>query len=409
MAERIRTNDEIDILNKFLPEGQTPLPYEVSEQSQETFTAPILPKLEENKVTPELTEEQKAEQKQIEDDRIAAQKILDQNQKAVDKQIETEKNKIIAAEEQKVNVSEIIPQKELDDEAVIAYLKKTKGKEINSLDDFLNPVKELTAEEKIAEKEKRESNMFAHGLSTGAFTKKDLENFISDSKNPSELVYEAYANDQKAKDDTLTDAEIRDEFNEKMGLDIENKESRQYIAGQNLINKLATGLLKDKYPKIVNLDKEYSSFEATQKTQNDFNKKVATQKPIYQRDIEEIRNASKKINIAINDKENFEFVVDEGVLAEVEQEMLSDKIVNDNINKGYRKEDLKQLHNLTALMKSLPKIMNDYADKRELEKQAGLRGIQPAGKQTGRERVEVELTENQKKAIEMTKGLVIAN
>lgn len=396
MAERIRTNAEIDVLNQFLEEGKTPLPYEVQEQSPETIVAPIETKV----IEIELTPEQKAEQEKLELDRIAAQKIIDDNKKELEKLNDAEKKKVIASVEEKEKVPDvIIPQVELNDEAVLAYLKKSKGKDISSLDEFINPPKILTDEEKRYASEKRESNMFAFGLSKGEFTKKDLENFISDTKNPTEVVYTAYANDQKKKDETLTDKDIREEFEEKFGLNIEDKDNRHYIAGQNLINKIADGIIKSSYPKIVNIDKEYTSFESTQKSTEDQKKKLATQTPIYKRDIEDIKNSSKKIIIPINDKESFEFIVDDSVLDEVAQEMLSENIIKENINKGYKKENLKQLSDLTALMKSLPKLMNDYSDKKELERQAGLRGVKPSGKETGRERVVKELSEDQKRAL----------
>lgn len=379
MADRKRSNEEIDVLNQFLSEGEAPLPYEAEDNNDNDNSEAI-----------ETTEEVIAPVAELKDENKEGEVI--EGEENVDAAKE-----IIAAKEEKAPVAEV----ELTDEAVLAYLKNKKGKEISSLDEFINPAKELTEDEKKEAQEKRESNMFAHGLTNGLFTKKQLDNFISDSKNPADLVYEAYAADQKKSDDTLTDADIREEFDEKFGLNIDDKENRLYIAGQNLLNRMADGLLKQRYPKIVNLENEYSSFESNQKVQNEESAKIAKNIPAYKKDVEEIKASTKKINIPISDTENFEYVVDDKVLDEVMGEMLSENVSKENIAKGWTKDNLNQVNRLAVIMKSLPDLMEKYADKRELAKQAGLRGIVPKGKEGSRTKLEVKLTDDQKAAIAM--------
>lgn len=368
MEKRIRTNAEIDILNQFLSEGETALPYEVATDETAEIVEPEI------QVTPEeIIEPEKVEVK------------------------EEENKGAVVQPEAKV----IAPEIELTDAQVLAYIKKAKGKEITSLDDFINPKKELTAEEKTAATLKREDDMFAYGLSQGLFSKNELSDFIKETANPTDLVYAAYAADQKEKDTDLTDKELREEFNEKFGVDIENKEDRHYIAGQNLINKIAGGIINAKYPKILNLDKEYSSFENSISKQKELENKVATQKPIYQKDLSQIKANLKTVSVPINEKENFELTLEDSVIEEVMNEMLADSFSKGRIENGWEKDHLRQVAVSTGIMKSLPKLLKDYSDKKELEKQAGLRGVKPAGKEEGRIRVAGELSENQKKALAM--------
>ncbi|MEO7048938.1 MAG: hypothetical protein ABI091_26785 [Ferruginibacter sp.] len=379
MEKRIRTNAEIDILNQFLSEGETALPYEVSNEE----------------ITPEIANEnqqsaeQIAEQEKIEAEKIAAQKEID-DKEAKDKEA-------VAQPEAKV----IAPEIELTDAQVLAYLKKAKGKEITSLDDFINPKKELTPEEKTAATLKREDDMFAYGLTQGLFSKSELSEFIKETANPTDLVYAAYAADQKAKDTDLTDKELREEFNEKFGVDIEDKEDRHYIAGQNLINKIAGGIINAKYPKIINLDKEYSSFETSISKQKELDNKIETQTPVYKNDLNQIKANIKTVSVPISEKENFELTLEDSVIEEVMSEMIADNFSKGKIVDGWDKDHLKQVAISTGIMKSLPKLLKDYSDKKELEKQAGLRGVKPAGKEEGRIRVAGELSENQKKALAM--------
>lgn len=393
MADRKRTNAEIDYLNQFLKEGEAKLPYEVADNNPtDNSTSPNL----------ELTDEQKAEQElRMQEEKEAADK-----QKKIDKEIEDEKNRVLAQAKEKENPAPV--QEELDDDKVLAYLKSKKGKEIISLDDLINPKVELTEAEKLAAKEQRENEKFAFGLSQKKFSKKELEEFITDTKDPVQLVFAAYYADQKAKDDTLKDDEIQAEFDEKFGIDEEDKESRKYKTGQLLINKIAGGIIKDKHSKILNLENDYSVYENTTASQNAESAKIQAQTPIYKRDVEQVRNEMKNVNFQIG-KETFQTEISEAVVSNVISSMLEPSNIEKHIKRGWTKADVLQLAQTTAIIQDMPNLMQKYADAEVLKKQSGSRGIIPERQRGGRKIEESDLSENQKKALSFYGEKLVAN
>ena len=371
MADRKRTNAEIDAINASLTlaEGDTPLPYEIDENN-----------------IPELTDEEKlaAEQK-VKADADAAQKLIDDA-------AEAEKNKTNPANNPPAPI-----EAELDDEKVLAYLKNKKGKEATSLDELLNPKKELTDEEKKVAAEQRDANKIAYGLSKGLFTEKELKSFIIDTQDPKGLVYASYVADQKSKDEALTDDEIKEEFDEKFGLN-QKEESRQYKAGQTLINNIANNLIRQKHSKILNLDSDFTSYETSQSKQKEAEQKILSQAPVYKKDVERVKNEMKKVSFQISKDEVFETELDDDVVNEVISGMLDNKYSQTQIESGWTKDGLMQIGQTSAIIKQLPNILKKYGDAQILKHQAGVRGIPPTGKQGSREIDKTELSERQKVA-----------
>lgn len=386
---RKRTNAEIDTLNQFLEEGETPLPYEIETDTPEEKS------LENNSDAPQSEEQKNTEAEKIKAESDAAKKILDD--------AEIEKNKNTGSENKEPAKQEgKDAESEISEDQILAYLKKTKGKEIASLDELLNPKKELTAEEKKIAEEKRNDDKIAYGLSNGLFNRNDLESFIIDTKDKAALVYSVYAAKQKEGSDELTDEEIKEEFDSKFGLN-EDKTSRNYQAGQLLIDNIAESIIQKKHAKILKLDNEFDSFESKQLSEKEKEAKILSQAPVYKKDIEAIRNEIKKVPITISKDETFEHEVDENVVNEIMNQMLENNYVSNQIVSGYSKETLRQVAENYALIKDLPNLLVKFRDKALLEKQAGLKGVQPEGKQAGRNQV-VELTENQKKALNFAFG-----
>lgn len=410
MAERKRTNAEIDLLNSVLKDGETKLPYELDENNNliEKIETPEN-KTPENKV-PELDENGNPKEKELteEDKKILAEekrleKEKEENQKNLIAQAEEEKDKLLS----KNAINPVtVEEQELDDDKILAYLKNKKGKELTSLDDLLNPKKELTEEEKQELKEKRESEKIAFGLSKGIFSKKQLEEFISDTKNPESLVLAAYVADQKQKDDTLTDAEITEEFNSKFGLN-EDKDSREYQAGQTIINNLADNILRKKHSKILNLESEYSAHESYTQKQKETEAKILANTSAYKKDVDNIKNEIKKVSINVGDSP-FEFELDDKVVNDITSKMLSSDYASQQISSGWNKETIRQVAQTTAIIENLPAILKQYADREILKKQAGVRGIPPASER-GERKQEGELSDRQKEALNYFKGETVAN
>lgn len=390
MAEtRKRSNAEIDVLNQFVKEGETPLPYETDEtpiQKIDTVNTT------DNENETELSEEDKlAKVEQEEADNIAAAK-----EKELQIAAEATKKQIIAEDKNTAGIIQDETDSDLDDEKVIAYLNK-KGKAVSSLEELLNPKRELTEQEKAELAEKRDAEKFAFGLSKGLFSKKQLEEFITDTKNPKDLVYARYYQDQKEKDPDLTDDDIKEEFEEKFSLN-EEPDSRRFKVGQNLLNNIADNIISKKHSKILNLENEYSVYEQAQSKQKESENRILSQAPLYKRDVEQIRADIKKVSIPISDKEVFEVELDSEIVDGIISKMLDADYSAHQISKGWDKESIKQVAKTTAIVESLPKIIKKYSDEQVLKNQAGVRGVIP-NKERGVRQQEGELTERQKQAL----------
>jgi len=390
MSERKRTNAEIDHLNQFVKEGEAKLPYEVEDKKD---------------VVGELTEEQKIEAQKKED----AEKEAAKGQKKNDEELDAEKNKIIAADKEKSTQQNTIVAEELDDEKVLAYLKNKKGKEVASLEDLINPKKELTPEEKEKLVEVREANKYSYGLSNGLFSKKELENYIADSKNPTETVFSAYAAKQKELDPALTDKEIKEEFDSEFGLDEDDKESRRYKKGQVLLNNLAYNIINQKYPNILNLENNYSDYEKTTSEQKEAENKIATKTPLYIKDLEAVKNEMSKVSFQIGKDDIFEIDLPSASVENVISKMMAQEQIQKQVSRGWSKEELKQVAQTTAIIENLPFLLKSYGDAQVLKNQKGVRGVPPTDDRRQRVLQEAELTDRQKEALNFYRGKLVNN
>ena len=129
MAERKRTNAEIDMLNSFLKEGQTPLPYEFDDQvapieNTASNTPESIKESTEEKV--ELTEEEQKiiadKEKEILSEEEKNKKSEDEKQKEIAQVSEEEKSNILLQNEPKQN--EVTQDSELDEEKNTCLFKK---------------------------------------------------------------------------------------------------------------------------------------------------------------------------------------------------------------------------------------------------------------------------------------------
>lgn len=402
-----RTNAQIDALNLMRDPESPILPYE-TEDGTVTLTDEQIAENEKIKAGSEAkkSEEEKKIEKVPSQEEIDAKKKEDEEPGKLKVAVEAEAEKIkLENEEKSKKEKEKVEEPELDDEKILAYLKAKKGKEVTSLDELLNPKKELTPEEKEKAAEQREANKVAYGLSKGLFTNKQFESYITDSKNPIPLVLEAYIKDQQEKDPALTETEIEDEFNERFGLN-EEKDSRVYKTGQKLISNIASNLINQKYSSIVNLEKDYSSFEESQKKSEEYENKLKSQTPVYKKDIEQVKKEIKKVSIPVLGSDDFETELDDEIINEIISQMIEPSYSKEQIQKGWDKDNIKQTAQTAAIIKSLPSLMKNYADKMILAQQAGVRGIKPQPKEGEKNAKTIELSENQKKAIAMMADVV---
>lgn len=286
---------------------------------------------------------------------------------------------------------------ELSDDQLIKLLAK-KGITAASLEELKKPAAPPDPEK---EAELREANELAYGLQKGLFNKKDYDGFIHDSADPQNFVYAQYHAEAKADDATLTDEEIHEEFLSKYGLDAEPG-TRKHKRGTKEINTIAQSLLQQKYGKIYDAKSAFSNHEkeSTETDQNDA--KVLAAAPTYQKDVDEIFTALKKIPVKFSDTESVEVDAVQESLDAFKVAVMKPDFIRKKILSGYTKEQLKEEIFAGFLYKNFPTIAQQVANQHLLKHSAGTKGIPNLGGAARKEVGEtIQLTDAQKKAKEI--------
>lgn len=282
------------------------------------------------------------------------------------KQVEEPKEKTEQAAKDKVEPTEPTS------EDILKFLQK-QGINVNSLED-LKPKK--TEADLQLEKEQRENEKIAYGLQKGFITKKEHESFILDMNDPVKVVYNDFKKDLLDTDPELSESEIKEKFDERYGQD-NDESSIQFKRGKKELEVIANKLIQEKHAKILGLEREYERYESSEKEKTEFEAKVRSAEPIYKRDISEITQSLKKIQIPIGEKQFFEFDVEDSVLTPLANKLLEDDRVRNSVSKGYDKDEVKGGLEAAVILKSLPSILTKYANAEVLKQQAGVRGVPP--------------------------------
>jgi hypothetical protein len=283
---------------------------------------------------------------------------------------------------------------ELSDDQIFKLLAK-KGITATSFDDLKKPA---PAPDPAKEAEQREANELAYGLQKGLFNKKDYDGFIHDTQSPQDFVYAQYHAEAKADDPALTDEEINEEFLSKYGLDAEPG-TRKHKRGVKEINTIADSLLKQKYGKIYEAKSTFSTHEreTTEATQNEA--KVVATTPAYQKDVEEIFTALKKIPVKFSDTESVEVDAVQESLDAFKVAVLKPDFIKKKILAGYTKEQLKEEIFAGFLYKNFGTIAQEVANQHLLKHSAGTKGIPNLGGAAKKLGETVQLTDAQKTLI----------
>jgi hypothetical protein len=322
---------------------------------------------------------------------------------------EAKKNEITETEEEKAAREEAeakaatekpVEAPEVDDAAVLAYLKK-KGLAADSLADIA--VKGKTQEQLAAEKKQREADKIAYGLQKGKFGTEDFEAYIADSKDPKSVVFEDYKKEQLALDPELTDEQIQEEFEATYNLN-EASDSRLYKKGQKELALMADILIKQKHQKILSIDGEFSEHERTQREAAEQAAKIETQKPIYTKAVNDAFGSIKSFSIPVADDEIIEVELDESIIAPFRASMLEDSFAIEAIKSGFSKEGIADIAQTSIIKQNLNQIVKKACEKYHLNRVAGTRGV-PVQAANGARRAGATqgkaLTEAQLKAYEL--------
>ena len=129
----------------------------------------------EEKQPPAKTEEEIADEKRAEEDRLALEAKA--NEKEIPAVVE--------------------PKPTLSDEEAFALMSEKTGRKIASWDD-LKEKAAPTEDDKKKLQDARDADKLSFGLKQGLFNRNQYESFIADSKNPKDLVYQRELAEAKA-------------------------------------------------------------------------------------------------------------------------------------------------------------------------------------------------------------------
>lgn len=286
---------------------------------------------------------------------------------------------------------------ELDDAQLLALLDK-RGIKVASLEDLK---KQDPAPDPALLAEQREANELAFGLSKGLFNKKEYDQFVADTQDPQDFVYDEYYADAKKEDPTLSDEDIQAEFLHKYGLDAQ-PDTRQFKRGVKEIASLAKSMLKDKYGKIYSAKEAFTSAEQETVSTTVKAKKIAAALPAYTKDVEEIFASLKKIPVKFSDTESYEVELLDTELNKLKIDMLNPDFYGPKIEAGYDKEVLKQIAFSGFVTKNFPVLAMEIANQHLLKHAAGTHGVPLLGGKTKEADAPV-LTAAQQKLVDMHK------
>jgi hypothetical protein len=290
---------------------------------------------------------------------------IESEQQAIEAKKKEDAEKVKPKEDKPVLTTDVTS--ELDDASLLALLEK-RGIKVSSIE-------ELTPKEDAAViAEKRESAKISYGLNKGTITKKQYENFVVDSRDPKNLVFGQYHADAKAEDPNLTDDQIQEDFVMEFGLDAEAG-TRKHKYGQQKLSLLANKMLQEKYPAILSLDNDFTSYETEQRNLSQIQAKVKAGMPVYNKDVDDVFVELEKINTKFSDDEEYVVPALKESLESIKSQFLDSKYAAGKIVNGYKKEDLKEIAFTTFLRQNFPYLAKEIANQKLLKQQAGTRGI----------------------------------
>lgn len=292
---------------------------------------------------------------------------------------EAEKKRIEAEAEEAKKKSQTAPPEATvitdipEDQLLEAIAKKT-GRSIKSWDE-LKPTPEAIDKEK--EQEKREIDKLSFGLKKGFFNKSQYESFISDSKSPISLVYNAELEEAKSADpqwDADKEKEFKEDFDARFGLDLDPT-SAKHKRGQKQLGIIAENILRNTYSGILNLENEYSKYESQEKSKSEQHKKVLAAAPIYKKDVEEAMASIKEIEIPFGKDEKYTVKVPDDILQSVQETLMDQDFVKSKILEGYKKEEIVQIAHTMAISQNFSILAYEVAKQYRHKHEKGVRGI----------------------------------
>lgn len=288
-------------------------------------------------------------------------KKKEEEESRIKEQLEADRKK--AEEESRKNEKPPIESKELTDEELMEQIERRSGRKVSSWDDLKPKAAEV---DEVTKREERDADKLSWGLKTKKFKQKDLENYITDSKDPQGLVYRLQLQEAQKENPALTEAEFKVEFDEEFGLD-QDKGSRRYKNGQSSLNRIAKDILSASYSSILNLESDYSQHERQQIANQQREQKIREGIKPYEQTLSKVRADLKKMTVSVDENDVYEVELEQGPIDEAIEMLRNKDYAAGNILNGYTYEQLLQTAQTIVLKGSFNSIA------KEVKKQALLR------------------------------------
>lgn len=334
------------------------------------------------------------------DAELAAEK-KEAEEKALSEKAIADKKLVDDAEAEKLKNAPVAEKVQLTDEELMEEIAKRSGRSVKSWDE-LKPT--ATEEEKKKELEKKDSDKLTYGLKKGLFNKSQYEAYISDSKNPKDLVYSrelAAAKEADPEWDDDKEKEFKEEFESEFGLNLDTSSTKNK-RGQRNLARIADSILKTEYASIYKLDEEFDKHENEVNSVESRKQKVLTAAPIYKADAEKVISKFSKLDMKFGEEE-IEVPIPKEMTDALSKVMLDNNFSASQILKGYNVEELEEFGRQYLIGQNFQALSFEAAKRYREKHEKGVRGIPEGGKLQG-EVDDSQLTENQQKAIGYFKG-----
>lgn len=288
-----------------------------------------------------------------------------------------------------------VPQ--FTEEQIFAFIKEKTGRDIKSFDELSDKP------DPSVEAEKREQDKIAYALSNGLITKKQYEDYISDKANPSHSVYAEFAKELREEDASLTDEDIKDQFNEEFALDADS-ESAKYKRGQKKLAALSEKYIQDNHKDYFSIEGKYSEHEKSTKESVQKANLIKEKTPAYKKAIEDAFASKSKIEVSIGEAK-YQVEIEDKDVQDIKDSFLSKELREQHILSGVSDQDLASAVSMAIREKHFGKIVESLSAKRLEEQAKGTHGVPRLGELRRDEGKKSVLSEKELKYFKAT-GLI---
>lgn len=260
----------------------------------------------------------------------------------------------------------VVVEDEVSDEALIKLLQK-RGISAASLEDLKPKI------DPAVEAEKRENKKITFALENNLISKKEYDSYISDSSNAEGLVYSNFAKEALEDNPELTDAEIREDFEQTYAID-SNTETLKYKRGQRLLAQEAEKLIREKHSKYFGIDSHFNEFEKASATSAKQSAKIKEQSPVYIKAVEDSIAELSNLNFVVGES-TYSIKVPASNFEEIRKAWNEKSVAEKNILASLSKEEIKGAIEMTLLKGSMGQIISSIVGKELEAKAKGVRNI----------------------------------